>query len=645
MRAKLIIELKSDAAIASGIGKGLAVDLDVCTDSLGYPYIPARRIKGLIKDSAREINNQEYFNNLFGKELACGIANSSTSANLIIKDAVIKHKDTSEPSNIIKDKYVSLRTFTSIDQTTGEVKDGSLRTINVVNKGTEFESILEFDEKYLQFLIEAISLVHHLGVHRNRGLGYVKMTLQEIDNKIHMLLPLGKKTSTVELHITNLDNLMINGAIKDRSLDYIPGSTIYGYFANAYAKTKNFNQKVFDRLFLNNNEGLRFSNAYISDEDYNTYLPVPSYIRRVKNKDKDGSTIYVNNLVKTENQNNRKTESLDGKYIKEETLEYVTRHKGDFKNIEIIEPEFEYNYHLYKTIGNRTDLGKFYQFYSLTKGQHFVCRITGKQEDLDELFSKCNSKEIYLGKSKYNQYGKCIISAKYVETKKNNMGNLVIFKSESLFKNEGFPILNQQDIIKQISNNDVNSFSINFKNIGGYNMLRNLPRNIETVVTPGSYILFKSLTKVNAISCDLFKGFGEFTIFNVDLNNLEDAINKEVKVSSTPNNIKSREVRILEASYNFFIQNSNIDLGMTEISKIISLSSDKLITKYEGPNSFKSNIELIKKESLKGKINEILKSFENSISKFTDLEKIRAVRELFTLYKYSKRERKDEDNA
>ena len=50
------IILKSDTLIGSGEGFGSIIDTDVVFDDLGIPYIPAKRVKGIMLESAEELN-------------------------------------------------------------------------------------------------------------------------------------------------------------------------------------------------------------------------------------------------------------------------------------------------------------------------------------------------------------------------------------------------------------------------------------------------------------------------------------------------------------------------------------------------------------------------------------------------------------
>ena len=55
MNKKLVITLKSDLCVASGDGFSSGIDIDVCYDDHGFPFIPGRRIKGCLREVANDI--------------------------------------------------------------------------------------------------------------------------------------------------------------------------------------------------------------------------------------------------------------------------------------------------------------------------------------------------------------------------------------------------------------------------------------------------------------------------------------------------------------------------------------------------------------------------------------------------------------
>ena len=64
------IKLLSDACISDGGVYNSSVDIDICYTSEGFPYIPAKRIKGCLRECALELNDcgdQIPISKLFGE--------------------------------------------------------------------------------------------------------------------------------------------------------------------------------------------------------------------------------------------------------------------------------------------------------------------------------------------------------------------------------------------------------------------------------------------------------------------------------------------------------------------------------------------------------------------------------------------------
>lgn len=70
---KIKIDLLSYTLIGSGEGAGI-IDSDVVLDDLGFPYIPSRRVKGVLKESAKEVcdilgvKDYSIVGNIFGED-------------------------------------------------------------------------------------------------------------------------------------------------------------------------------------------------------------------------------------------------------------------------------------------------------------------------------------------------------------------------------------------------------------------------------------------------------------------------------------------------------------------------------------------------------------------------------------------------
>lgn len=224
---QLEITLESDALVGSGESYGSIIDGDVVFESNGLPYIPAKRIKGCLRDSAEELlflfhkadpeykikneidleacfgqryseekkgtkeedkfrgdSGKVYYNNLMlsgYKDLSNWLhfiykKNSNGKinkdyANLFSKEAVLAH-------------YTRIKRQTSIDAETGTAKNTSLRTMRVLKKSLVFQGNISIpdEKKILYTLALAVSNFQSLGTSRNRGLGSITAKLKE--NKI-----------------------------------------------------------------------------------------------------------------------------------------------------------------------------------------------------------------------------------------------------------------------------------------------------------------------------------------------------------------------------------------------------------------------------------------------------------------------------
>ena len=165
---RIKIELLSDLCSESGTTKGRSVDNDICVDESGFPYIPGKRIKGVLLQgyldyldiTGKEDDSEEIFGEEDGKE-----------SGLYLSDAMLDRKPGSIP-----DDYIYERTQTKVDSKTGIAADGSLRTSAVAKQGSVFYFTLEskLDKNELE---EFLPLIQYIGANRNRGLGHVRFSI------------------------------------------------------------------------------------------------------------------------------------------------------------------------------------------------------------------------------------------------------------------------------------------------------------------------------------------------------------------------------------------------------------------------------------------------------------------------------------
>lgn len=203
----LKIQLISDALIGKGEGWGATIDSDIIFDDFGLPYIPAKRVKGSLRESALEVSEMfelsEMDKKMYGviKELfgESGSINSGPLeiSNLYLEDysknrqwldwLKLKYKN----ENLFSKEQI-LKTFTSIRQHTAIEKDGiakdkSLRTFRVLRKDNIFSGNLSFlrevDSSSMQLLAFSVRNLRYLGTNRNRGLGHIQCKLQDTESK------------------------------------------------------------------------------------------------------------------------------------------------------------------------------------------------------------------------------------------------------------------------------------------------------------------------------------------------------------------------------------------------------------------------------------------------------------------------------
>ena len=136
----LTIELLSDLCVSDGGVYNSTIDMDVCHDELGFPYIPAKRIKGCLRECAKELNDWGIsisIERLFGME-------GNKPGTVRISNAYLKHDQEyrqavqenqglllTHPQNVLR-QFTYIRTQTSMDEQTGAAKSESLRMMRVV---------------------------------------------------------------------------------------------------------------------------------------------------------------------------------------------------------------------------------------------------------------------------------------------------------------------------------------------------------------------------------------------------------------------------------------------------------------------------------------------------------------------------------
>jgi CRISPR-associated protein Csx10 len=215
---KIKIKLLSDAVPGSGEGYGAVIDADIVFDELGIPFIPAKRIKGCLRESANDIcamlfesgiegisidlsrekdENFQVVKNIFGNR------GEDKSAPIYFSNLTIPHyEDNFNALSYFKHKYplvvssegivetfTYIRQQTAIDEDSGTADDHSLRSIRVLKKGAEFEGTvrMEKQEPGIDYFLQLACLnFRRFGTKRTRGFGEIECRLLKDGQEINV---------------------------------------------------------------------------------------------------------------------------------------------------------------------------------------------------------------------------------------------------------------------------------------------------------------------------------------------------------------------------------------------------------------------------------------------------------------------------
>ena len=277
-KSQLRIELLSDLCVADGSGYNSSVDVDVCQDAYGLPYIPAKRLKGCLRECAQELNDwgeEIPIKSLFGdegnKRGACCIRNAYLEDRDDYLREIIGGKEYAlcHPQNILKN-FTYIRNQTAMDYETGTAKKQSLRSMRVVQKGLVFVADVEWDDKESlesnkAHLQDCCAVLKHIGLSRTRGFGNVKVSMEERKPvNAEPQIPYVDGATRLVYEITLKESVVcksVNGQ-EQNSMDYIEGAKILGLIASRI----NHAGQDFVGFMSEGNGQLKCSNAYLQKE-------------------------------------------------------------------------------------------------------------------------------------------------------------------------------------------------------------------------------------------------------------------------------------------------------------------------------------------------------------------------------------------
>lgn len=205
MQIELTVETKSPLHLGSG-DADVNVDAEVVHDAYGMPYFPGRRLKGLLYESALEVQEMAErsgiqalteisANQLFRHAAEGGWQLLVPNLYLVTDVSYQKLANTWQalqktyssllrPIDVLSE-YTSLRYQTKL--VNGVAAKGSLHNMRVVEAGVKFSGILtlqgEQPQKVLPFLAATVRNLRSAGLKRSRGFGDLLCHLRVLDGE------------------------------------------------------------------------------------------------------------------------------------------------------------------------------------------------------------------------------------------------------------------------------------------------------------------------------------------------------------------------------------------------------------------------------------------------------------------------------
>lgn len=536
----LKIVLRSDLCAGNGESVGNAVDTDVCMDGVGLPYIPSRRLKGCLKQSAFDLEDMGYpeaaektqrlFGDAYGKE-GC----------LFIQDAVMEEagglrefltKTANDPqkpeavrrtahSSNVERMFSMVRGQTKLEE--GVKVENTLRFTRVISHYNPFElaqgtemvfyapiCLETADAGLRKFLEDCCRATRHIGTLRSRGLGNVTISVchfsserekslknDQNDAVLNRLQP--TERVRISYHVT-LDAPVTLPGCNELNTS-IPARSVIGCLARSYLQNGNAGDVKFRSLFQNGDvcwSALTpVIHGVISD-------PVPMTLVKLKN---DGGRM-VNHLLQKDNRwKSMKPKTMDGAFAS-----ICSDKDGDI--CYIAEPAIHTIYHNAINRTGRNQLSAqdstrtLYMQDSIDAGSVYGGTVVCTAAMAKDVLKCLTESELRFGRSKSAQYAACSLKGSpVVEEYKDEMflteaGEViyVILKSDLAVMQGGRYVTGVDEVRKVIAQKLQVSAEVpvgqqdycRYHTVGGYQAAWSLQKPQIPVVRAGSVYCFEA---------------------------------------------------------------------------------------------------------------------------------------------------------
>lgn len=540
----LKITLLSDLSTGSGDTFNSLVDTEIVYDKRGIPYIPAKRLKGCIRESCLELEEvgdipSGSVTRIFGQEGNTGSLFALSDVYPEKYKEMCAELEEEEDKTLVNSQNVLsvfsyTRTMTAMDLNTGVAKETSLRTMRVVKRGMIFEAKLEFAEELREEdrenLLASAECVAHMGNSRTRGLGLVKIWRMSsgfedgFEDKV--VVPKEEEISSharegrvrLDYQVTLNSPMLCKcaGGNREKTALFIEGGKMLGLIAGAMGN------EAFCSMMDDEGEVI-ISNAYIACGGKRC-APARASLQKRKDTDfdKEGK-LKVYDLLFPIDVKGQLT-SAKCQFMNEDRI--IGKVKSDIR--------YHHKRPSDKSVGKagQKDDSEFYQMAGIEEGQTFCGFISAPEEKAKQICDALGKlKNIRMGQSRNVQYGDVSLRLTCkqetemepeIETIHDftvKLNSLVIIYTEKGMVTSDVKVLVDY-LKKELSSDDiemVRSF-LNYDTVGGYNVTWGKRKPIFTSLGKGSVLLLHSEKGVTLSKKEFFigerisEGFGEIEL-------------------------------------------------------------------------------------------------------------------------------------
>lgn len=410
-RGQIEITLLSDLLVSDGGGYNSLINQDICYDKEGFPVIPAKRMKGCLREAALELADwgcKLDIEGLFGR--GGNAPGAVRISNARLKEYEAWHRELQTMNvrfthpQVVLNQFTYIRTQTAIDPETGMAKEG-LRSSRVIKQGCVFTADLtvEGDKEEIENCRKQLEMcckaVKRMGSSRTRGLGEVRMRLA-LENTYEEAGTGGSEANggcegnweetaqyrleyTLRLHSPLIVKSAAGG--QEHTLDYIPGSMMLGKIAGWVSRD---NKNGYIELIRDGE--LKCANAYLCLNQMRM-LPISAALFVIKNESSEGSDQTCIRELTEEEKNSGKQMKSPGVCYVDGNREADGTEKQVYRTGKV---GCEMNYHHSrpkdKAIGrawNKDDESRFYQLSSISAGQTFKGYVIGNGKQIKKIYA------------------------------------------------------------------------------------------------------------------------------------------------------------------------------------------------------------------------------------------------------------------